>query len=71
LVDIVDAAVGRVVPGLPVPALEEILADPLVLEIEGRTGASYEKEQKKSGKRIASTHPRDTLDREGSKESGF
>jgi hypothetical protein len=44
LVYVVDAAVGRVVLGLPVPAAEEILADPLVLEIEGCTGASYEKE---------------------------
>jgi hypothetical protein len=44
LVHVIDAAVGRVVLGLPVPAFEEILADPLVLELEGWTGASYEKE---------------------------
>jgi hypothetical protein len=63
--------VGRVVLGLPVPALEEGLADPLVLKIEGCTDASREKEEKSGGKRIASTHRRDTLESEGSKEGVF
>jgi hypothetical protein len=31
---VVDAAVGRVIVGLPVPPLVEIVAGPLVLEIE-------------------------------------
>ena len=45
LAHIVDAAMGRVVLSLPVPALEEVGADPLVLEIEDiRAGELSERE---------------------------
>ena len=53
---VVDATVGRVVLGLPVPALEEVLADPLVLEIEACTGALRERERKNGKERMARTH---------------
>ena len=48
---------GRVVLSLPVPALEEVGADPLVLEIEDiRSGVLSEREREGSEERIASTH---------------
>ncbi len=43
LANVVDAAVRRVIPGHPVPPLEEPLADPLILEIEGCPGAWSER----------------------------
>jgi hypothetical protein len=71
LAHVVDTAVGRVVLGLPVPALIEIIAGPPVFEIEGSTDASCEKEQKNGGKRMARTDRRNTLGREESEEGGF
>ena len=44
LVHVVDAAVCWVVLGFPVPTPEEVMTDPLVLEIEGCTGALCDRE---------------------------
>lgn len=56
LVNVVDAAVCRVVLGLPVPAAEKVVADPLVLEIEGCTGVLCERQRKSDNEHTDKTH---------------
>ena len=56
LADVVDAAVGRVVLGLPVPVPEKVIANPLVLEIEACTCALRESKRKNGKERMARTH---------------
>jgi hypothetical protein len=58
----VDAAVSWVVLGLPVPAPEKVISDPLVLKIEVCIGGTLCERVRKSGQeRIARTHRRDTV----------
>jgi hypothetical protein len=59
LANVVDTAVRRVVLGLEIPFLVEVLAYPLILEIKLRTAGVREggEGQRKSGEEcIASTH---------------
>lgn len=54
----VDAAVSRVALGLPVPAPEKVISDPLILKIEVGIGAMRERERKRRQERLARTHRR-------------
>lgn len=56
LAHVVDAAMGRVVLGLPIPVMEKVIADPLFLEIEACTSALCEREGKSGKERMARTH---------------
>ena len=57
LTHVIDAAMGRVIIGKPIPAFKEVFAAPLVLETEGFCpGAQCEGKRKRGEERIANTH---------------